>query len=213
MNRDTSAMRRDYQARGLDEADVAADPIVQFGNWFADARADNPGEANAMTLATVGADGRPAARVVLLKDFGEHGFTFFTNYESRKGVELAGNQQAALLFWWSKLERQVRIEGTTHRLDAAASDAYFASRPEGSRIGACASPQSRVIANRDILQKRVAEIGASITNGEIARPAHWGGYCLVADRIEFWQGRTSRLHDRLRYRLDNGVWIIERLAP
>jgi pyridoxamine 5'-phosphate oxidase len=206
-------LRKNYALGSLDESDAERDPIRQFQTWFAEALDAKLPEPNAMTLATVGPGGRPAARIVLIKGADERGFVFFTNYESRKGQELAANPQASLLFHWIELERQVRIEGAVVKTSAEESDTYFQSRPLGSRIGAWASDQSQVIPDRAVLEAREREITAQY--GERPpRPPHWGGYRLVPDTIEFWQGRPSRLHDRLRYTKDNaGGWQIARLAP
>jgi pyridoxamine 5'-phosphate oxidase len=211
-------LRTDYMRETLDEASVAPDPFRQFEHWFAEAVKAQVPEPNAMTLATVGADGRPAARIVLLKDFGESGFTFFTNYRSRKGRDLAVHDAAALLFFWPDLERQIRIEGVAARIDAAESAEYFASRPRPSQCGAWASPQSDPIAGRAALEARFAAVEAQYRDPDRAVPCppHWGGYRLVADMLEFWQGRTSRLHDRIRYRRlpdRPATWVIDRLAP
>lgn len=206
-------MRKDYTLNGLSEADVAPDPLAQFQIWFDQALAASLPEPNAMVLATVGASGQPSARVVLLKGLDARGFVFYTNYASRKGQELDAGARAALVFYWAELERQVRVEGGVERVSAAESDAYFASRPLGSRVGAAASPQSQVIADRAALERRVAELAALHADGAIARPGQWGGYCVRPTVVEFWQGRPSRLHDRIRYRLDEGAWVVERLAP
>lgn len=207
-------LRQDYRLASLDEHDVDRDPLALFHRWFEQAlRAQLP-EPNAMTLATIGDDGRPAARIVLLKGLDERGFTFFTNYDSRKGRELAARPHAALVFLWDELERQVRIEGLTERVSPEESDEYYRKRPLGSRLGAWASPQSQVIASRHWLEAREAELRAKWPD-DPPRPPHWGGYRVVPDRIEFWQGRSSRLHDRLRFdrRAGATVWTLERLAP
>ncbi|WP_153100990.1 pyridoxamine 5'-phosphate oxidase [Paraburkholderia hayleyella] len=206
-------LRKTYALDSLDEADADANPIRQFNAWLAQAFEAQLPEPNAMTLATVDEHGRPSTRIVLIKGVDERGFVFFTNYTSRKGVELAHNPHASLLFYWIELERQVRIEGLAHPIDAAESDAYYASRPLGSRLGAWASPQSKVIENRAWLEAREHEVAAQYGDHP-PRPPHWGGYRLAPDRLEFWQGRPSRLHDRLRYTRDaNGEWRMARLAP
>ncbi|MFT3956525.1 MAG: pyridoxamine 5'-phosphate oxidase [Piscinibacter sp.] len=205
-------LRKSYERDELDESASAADPLQQFEHWFRQALAAELPEPNAMTLATVGSDGRPSTRVVLIKGYDARGIVWYTNYESRKGRELAGNPHAALQFHWVELERVVRIEGRVEQVDAAESDAYYQSRPLDSRIGAWASPQSQVIASRTVLVTNAARYGAQYLL-QPPRPPHWGGYRLLPDRWEFWQGRKSRLHDRLRYRLDGGNWLRERLAP
>jgi pyridoxamine 5'-phosphate oxidase len=198
---------------GLVEADVDPDPVVQFGRWFDDANAANLVEPSAMTLATAGADGVPSARMVLLRGVDQRGFVFYTNYESRKAAELAANPRAALVFWWGELQRQVRVEGPVQRTSDEESAAYFRTRPPGHRLGAWASPQSRVIPSRAVLDERVAELEARHPDGDLPLPPFWGGYRLVAEVVELWQGRPNRLHDRLRYTRTPGGWRIERLAP
>ena len=206
-------LRKDYRRASLTEDDVDADPVRQFSVWFRQALDAGVAEANAMSVATVGADGRPSSRILLIKDVDEEGFTWFTNYASRKGRELAIHPHAALLFHWVELERQVRIEGRVDKLPAERSDAYFQSRPLPSRLGAIASAQSEPIASREALEHRYAEAEAA-HGGQPQRPAHWGGYRLVPDRVEFWQGRPSRLHDRILYtRAADGAWRRERLQP
>ena len=212
MKRDLSLLRDEYTRAGLSEADADADPIAQFNVWFDDAVAAELLHPNAMTLATVDG-GRPSARVVLLKSVDANGFVFFTNYESRKGHELAANPAATLLFFWAELERQVRVDGTAEKVSEDESDAYFATRPYGSQIGAWASAQSSPIPSRDVLEARARELDARYGGGPVPRPAHWGGYRVAPVEIEFGQGRANRLHDRLRYRLADGVWARERLSP
>ncbi len=206
-------LRTDYKRAALDERDVHRDPFVQFRLWFDAAVAAKVPEPNAMTLATVDADGRPAARIVLLKDADANGFTFFTNYLSRKGRELAARPAAALLFFWPELERQIRIEGGITQVDTVVADTYFASRPRLSRIGAWASPQSEALPDRAALEARFAEAEARFPGEVVARPPHWGGYRLTPDSFEFWQGRRSRLHDRIEFRRNGTEWSIGRLAP
>ncbi len=207
-------LRKEYTQPPLCEADVDADPVRQFARWFEEALAANVPEVNAMTLATATAGGVPSARVVLLKDFGEAGFTFFTNYNGRKARELAANPRAALVFYWAPLERQVRVEGTVEMSDAAESDRYFRSRPLGARLGAWASAQSTVLADRADLERQVAELAEKYPDGDVPRPPFWGGYRVRPETVEFWQGRPSRLHDRLVYRrLAEGGWELVRLAP
>jgi pyridoxamine 5'-phosphate oxidase len=206
-------MRREYSREALAEADVDADPVVQFGRWFEQAEQAGLLEPTAMTLATATPDGRPSARMVLLRGFDERGFCFYTNYESRKGAELAANPRAALVFWWGELERQVRIEGPVAPTSRAESEAYFHSRPPGSQLSAAASPQSRVLADRAVLERRVAELAAGAADGQVPLPDFWGGYRLTHEVVEFWQGRPNRLHDRLRYCRAGDGWKIERLAP
>jgi len=204
--------RKSYERDALEEADAATDPLRQFETWMDEAFAAKVPEPNAMTLATVGADGRPSTRIVLIKGFDARGIVWFTNYDSRKGRELAVHPYAALQFHWVELERVVRVEGRVERVDNAESDAYFASRPLDSRIGAWASPQSQVIESRGVLVANAAKAAAKFLLNP-PRPPHWGGFRLQPDSWEFWQGRKSRLHDRLRYRLENGAWVRERLAP
>ena len=205
-------LRKSYERDALDESAAAALPIQQFDQWLKQSLAAEVPEPNAMTLATVGADGRPSTRVVLIKGFDERGIVWYTNFNSRKGRELAGNPFAALQFHWVELERVVRIEGRVDRVDDAEADAYFASRPLDSRIGAWASPQSQVIGSRAVLVANAARYAAQFALSP-PRPPHWGGFRLVPDTWEFWQGRKSRLHDRLRYRLEGVEWRRERLAP
>ena len=206
-------MRREYAREALAEADVDADPVVQFWRWFEQAEQAGLLEPTAMTLATATPDGRPSARMVLLRGFDERGFCFYTNYESRKGIELAANPRAALVLWWGELERQVRIEGTVTRTSREESEAYFHSRPPGSQLSAAASPQSRVIEGRATLERRVAELATGSPDGKVPLPEFWGGYRLAHEVVELWQGRPNRLHDRLRYRRVGDAWRIERLAP
>ncbi len=206
-------LRRDYSHHQLSERDVDPDPILQFATWFHEAVEAELPEPNAMGLATVDAAGQPSLRIVLLKDVDERGFTFYTNYQSRKGEQLLHNPHAALTFHWMALERQVRIEGTVERVDDADSDGYFNIRPLLSRLGAIASAQSRPIASRELLEQQFADAGRQYGDAP-PRPAHWGGYRLKPTWIEFWQGRRSRLHDRVAYTLDvNGLWQRERLQP
>lgn len=205
-------LRQDYMRETLDERDVVRDPFTQFNRWFDEAVAAKLPMLNSMTLATASAGGQPSARIVLLKDVDARGFVFFTNYASRKGEELAANPLAALLFHWVELEREVRIEGRVEKVSARESDDYFASRPLGSRHAAIASPQSRVVANRAALEAGFAK--AAETHGAApARPPHWGGYRVLPSALEFWQGRSNRLHDRLLYTREGDGWKIERLAP
>ena len=200
--------------RSLSETDVSPNAITQFENWWSEAVASEISEPNAMTIATASADGVPSARIVLLKGFDERGFVFFTNYNSYKGEQIAENPRACLVFFWKELERQVRIMGVVEKLSAQESDEYFDSRPEGSRISGMISPQSSVIENREWLEEKVNAAAQQLTGKHIPRPDHWGGYRIKPAIIEFWQGRSNRLHDRLQYSLtENGAWKIERLAP
>jgi pyridoxamine 5'-phosphate oxidase len=214
-----AATRQEYRLGQLTAAAVDPDPIVQFGRWFQEASASNTtagwGESNAMTLATAAPDGRPSARIVLLKGFDQRGFVFYTNYASRKGLELAAHPFAALVLWWPQLERQVRIEGPVERVSEQESDTYFQTRPTGSQLGAWASAQSTIIADRSVLEERLEQFQARYLDGQVPRPPLWGGYRLCPDKIEFWQGRPDRLHDRLQYHRPEvgSAWLLERLAP
>ncbi|MCP3750612.1 pyridoxamine 5'-phosphate oxidase [Pseudomonas sp. SBB6] len=208
-------MRRNYTLGGLQEEVAPLEPLPLFAQWLQQARETErePVEANSMHLATVDSLGRPHCRVLLLKGFDQQGFTFFGNYQSAKGQELAANPYAAMTFFWPGLERQVRIEGPVTRLDPQLSDAYFDSRPEASRLGAWASPQSRALTDRGELQALLAQTIRRFVEQPLRRPEHWGGYCLSPERMEFWQGRADRLHDRLDYRCQGGQWTRQRLAP
>ena len=215
MNNAVADIRREYRQTALHKDAVLADPIEQFKQWLGDARTAELVDPTAMTLATATPDGRPSARIVLLKGIDENGFVFFTNYTSHKGHQLDANPWAALVFWWDVLERQVRVEGTVSRITPEASDAYFQSRPRGSQLGAWISPQSQPISARNVLESNLADVEARFAGQAVPRPPHWGGFRLDPVAIEFWQGRPSRLHDRLRYTRteDDDLWHLERLAP
>ena len=210
---DIGGLRSEYTRSALTEAGAGSDPLALFTTWLAEALASEEVEPNAMTLATATPGGVPSARMVLLKGADERGFTFFTNYGSRKGRELAANPVAALVVYWASLSRQVRVEGRVGRVTPAESAAYFATRPRGSRLGALASAQSAVIAGREVLERRLAELEAAHPGDDVPMPANWGGYRLVPDVIEFWQGRPNRLHDRLSFRRAGADWTRKRLAP
>lgn len=214
MTPEIANLRLEYSRQTLLEHEIAADPITQFQTWWQQAIETAITEPNAMTLATASNDGMPSARIVLLKDFDQNGFVFYSNYKSFKGVQLDENPRACLVFFWKELERQVRIIGLVEKVSAANSDEYFSSRPEGSRIGAIASPQSQVIENREWLDNHYELLKEKLGGAAIERPPHWGGYVVKPVIVEFWQGRPSRLHDRIQYSLqENGTWKIERLAP
>lgn len=214
MNPDELAdLRRDYVHAVLDEQTADDEPFAQFGRWFEEAVRAQLAEPHAMTLATADAEGVPSARVVLLRGWDEHGFVFFTNYGSRKSRELTARPRAALVFYWAALERQVRIDGAVERLAVAASDAYFARRPRGHRVSAWASPQSEPIADRATLERAVADVEARFAGIDVPRPAFWGGFRVVPERVEFWQGRPNRVHDRLAYARTSDGWTRARLAP
>jgi len=211
--RNVADLRKEYTRAGLTESDMDPDPVEQFRRWFDEALAAGLHEPNAMIVATASPDGLPSARVVLLKGFDDRGFVFYTNYEGRKGRELEENPRAALLFYWGELERQVRIEGTASRVSEEESDAYYAGRPRGSRLGALASEQSRVVGSREVLEGRIRTLEAEYEGRDVPRPAFWGGYRVEPEAMEFWQGRENRLHDRLVYRRGDGGWKMERLQP
>jgi pyridoxamine 5'-phosphate oxidase len=214
MTKTLAEIRTEYQAATLNESDVLANPFAQFDKWFTEALAAKVLEVNAMTLCTATPDGKPSSRIVLLKAMDDNGFTFFTNYHSEKGQMLAANPYAALNFFWGELERQVRIEGRVEKVSHEESDQYFASRPKTSQIGAWVSEQSREISGREALDKKLEELTAYYADKEVIRPPHWGGYRLLPTEIEFWQGRHSRLHDRLKYSKETeGAWKLARLSP
>ena len=210
---DLAALRAEYARDGLDEEDAGSDPVALFGRWLDDAVAAGIHEPNAMALATADATGRPSVRIVLLKGFDPAGAVFYTNYDSRKGGELAANPWASAVLLWHQIQRQVRIEGRVQRVDPAQSDAYFESRPRGAQIGAVASRQSRSIEDRDALEARIADVEQSFDGRDVERPEQWGGYRIVLDALEFWQGRADRVHDRLRFTRAGDGWSRERLQP
>ena len=213
MPSDIRDLRNEYTLSGLDITDVLPDPIAQFRQWFDAALQAQIPEPNAMHVSTVSAGGRPDGRIVLLKEISDAGFVFYTNYESRKGKELIGQPFAAITFFYPELERQIRIEGMVEKVSPDVSDGYFASRPRSSQIGAWVSHQSTVIKGREVLEERQRELETAFAGQAVPRPPYWGGFCVVPDAIEFWQGRPSRLHDRIRYRKEDGAWVIERLSP
>jgi pyridoxamine 5'-phosphate oxidase len=213
MDRSIADIRKDYKLQSLREEDVLADPIEQFTSWWSEAVNSKIDEVNAMTLATASPDGVPFARIVLLKSLTKEGFVFYTNYKSNKGKELAENPKAALVFFWKELERQVRVEGRVEKVSEADSEAYFASRPVASQIGAWASPQSKPIPNRTVLEEGVLKYKQQFGEDNVPKPPQWGGYIVKPVKVEFWQGRRSRLHDRILYTCKNGEWKTERLAP
>lgn len=208
-----NTLRHDFSKQTLDESQVDKSPFLQFEKWFKEAVDAHVNEPNAMTVATASKSGKPAARILLLRNFNENGFVFYTNYDSRKGEEIDANPDCALLFFWPELERQVRIEGKLIKQTAAESDLYFNTRPRTSKLGAWTSPQSKVVKNRKELDELYEQMSQRFPSEDVPRPPHWGGYVLQPDSIEFWQGRPSRMHDRILYTLDNGNWKIERLAP
>lgn len=209
---DISAIRKDYSIKSLDTSDVNTNPITQFESWFEEAIKAEVLEVNAMTVSTLGLDGSPNGRILLLKGV-DRGFVFFTNYESEKGMELEKHNSASLTFFWPELERQVRVRGKVDKVTAEESDTYFFSRPSGSQIGAWVSPQSQVMTSREEINARQVDVEKQFEGKAMTRPPHWGGYRLIPNAIEFWQGRPSRLHDRIKYELQDGKWIIARLAP
>jgi pyridoxamine 5'-phosphate oxidase len=207
-------IRKDYKLKSLSETDIESNPILQFSKWWDEAMKSEIDEVNAFTLATASPEGKPSARIVLLKGFDARGFVFFTNYESNKGILIANNPNASMVFFWKELQRQVRIDGIVEKTSAAESDAYFTTRPAGSRIGAWASPQSKVVNAREELENKFSDYELKFSEKNIPRPPFWGGYRIQPQLIEFWQGRQNRLHDRIQYRLQkDNSWKIERLAP
>ena len=213
MNKDIASIRRDYQLATLDESSTSAHPMSQFEHWWEEAIASNIDEVNAFVLSTIDANRAPASRVVLLKGYTPEGFIFFTNYESNKGIEMEAHPVVAINFFWKELERQVRITGSVQKIASSESEAYFHSRPVSSQIGAWSSPQSQVIPERAFLENLVASNTEKYASGIVPLPPHWGGYIVHPTQMEFWQGRSSRLHDRIRYTLSNNEWIKERFAP
>ena len=210
---DLTKIRREYLGRGLSRVDLHEDPVEQFRMWFEQAKSLRSDDVSSMTLATASSSGMPSARIVLLKHYDEQGFCWYTDYESQKGVDLAENPQAQLLFYWYGLERQVRIQGSVHKLSAALSEQYFAQRPRESQLSAAASYQSKPIASRDQLANAVIELESQSFDGKVIKPDRWGGYCLVPSKIEFWQGREGRMHDRLVYQREAEAWSVQRLQP
>lgn len=213
MNQDISSLRRVFDQKGLRKEELQSNPFDQFHLWFEEAVKAEPFDPNAMTLSTVSPENRPASRIVLLKGIDSRGFIFYTNYQSEKGMHLAGNPHASVVFWWGQNQRQVRIDGVVERISPQQSDEYFASRPKDSQLGAWISKQSAVIPDRDWLSQRCDQFTEQFGDDTIPRPPHWGGYRIVPDLFEFWQGQPSRLHDRFRYIIKDGRWVTERLAP
>lgn len=214
MDRTVADLRKDYTLQELNETEVDPNPVIQFQKWFDQVCSVDIPEPNAMTVATVSSEGKPSARMVLLKDYDGRGFVFYTNYNSRKGQELIANPHAALVFWWAQLERQVRITGSVEKISAQESDEYFHSRPFNSRLGAWTSNQSEIVSSRQTLEQRLQQLQAKYKDLEVPRPPHWGGFRVIPVEIEFWQGRSSRLHDRLLYsKNSDSTWKIERLSP